>query len=139
MPDGIYLGFDFGYKRIGVAVGQAITLTARPLITIGAKQGIPNWSLIEKLISEWRPQALVVGIPTCIDDSELYTTTAAKDFACQLHQQFSLPVHLVDERLSTVEARAQLFAKGGYRKIKKTEVDNIAACIILEQWLHEVK
>jgi putative Holliday junction resolvase len=76
-----------------------------------------------------------VGLPTCIDDSELYTTAAARRFAKQLSKQFSLPVHLVDERLSTVEARGRLFAEGGYRKLKNSEIDSIAACVILEQWL----
>lgn len=135
MPEGVYLGFDFGYKRIGVAVGQRITLTARPLTTLDAKLGIPSWEEVQKIIMEWRPEALVVGLPTCIDDSEQYTTAAARSFASELKERFSLPVHLVDERLSTVEARSQLFAKGGYRKIKQSKVDSFAACIILQQWL----
>jgi len=135
MPKGVFLGFDFGFKRIGVAIGQAITLTARPLPTLAAEQGVPDWLLIAKLINEWKPEAFIVGLPTCIDDSEQYTAPAARSFARKLTKQFKLAVHLVDERLSTVEARAQLFAEGGYRKIKTTEVDSIAACIILEQWL----
>ncbi|CDZ76897.1 Putative Holliday junction resolvase [Legionella massiliensis] len=135
MPEGIFLGFDFGYKRIGVAVGQQITCSARPLSTLEARQGVPDWSLVQKIINEWRPQALVVGLPTCIDDTEQYTTDAARNFARQLGKRYALPVHLVDERLSTVEARAQLFAEGGYRKIKQSQVDSFAACVILEQWL----
>lgn len=134
MPEA-YLGFDFGYKRIGVAVGQRLTCSASPLSTLAAKQGIPDWELIKKMIAQWSPLALVVGLPTCIDDSELYTTEAARRFAKQLGKRFSLPVHLVDERLSTVEARERLFAQGGYRKLKSSAVDSIAACIILEQWL----
>lgn len=132
----VYLGFDFGYKRIGTAVGQRITQQARPLTTIAAIAGIPHWPHIKKLIDEWRPKALIVGLPTCVDDSSLYTTEAARLFAQQLEQQFKLPVHLVDERLTTVEARAQLFEQGGYQKLKKTPIDNIAACLILEQWLN---
>lgn len=139
MPEGVYLGFDFGYKRIGVAVGQQITCSARPLSTLDAKFGVPSWDAVQKIISEWRPQALIVGLPTCIDDSEQYTTSAARGFARQLRKRFLLPVHLVDERLSTVEARAQLFAEGGYRKIKQSQVDSFAACIILEQWLQHSK
>ncbi len=135
MLEGIYLGFDFGYKRIGVAVGQRLTGSASPLATLDAKLGVPNWDNIQKLLAQWQPLALVVGLPTCIDDRELYTTAASRGFARQLRKRFSLPVHLVDERLSTVEARAHLFAEGGYRKIKNTEVDSIAACVILEQWL----
>lgn len=135
MPNGVYLGFDFGYKRIGVAVGQLLTCTASPLATINAQAGVPDWQIVEKVITQWIPQALIVGIPTCIDERELYTTAAARRFAKELRKRFFLPVHLVDERFSTVEARDQLFNQGGYRKIKQTEVDSIAACIILEQWL----
>ena len=135
MLDGVFLGFDFGYKRIGVAVGQTLTASASPLSTLQARLGVPDWKLVQKLIDEWRPRALVVGIPTCIDGKEQYTTLAARGFAKQLQKRFHLPVHACDERLTTVEARAYLFAEGGYRKIKQTQVDSIAACIILEQWM----
>ncbi len=135
MPDPVYLGFDFGYKRIGVAVGQKLTSTATPLPTLKANEGIPRWDLIAALIKQWRPDALIVGYPTKADGSNLYVTKPARRFARALKTQFELPVFLVDERLSTVEARAQLFAEGGYRKLKKSEVDSMAACVILEQWL----
>lgn len=135
MPEERYIGFDFGFKRIGTAVGQRLTCTASPLVTIPAVHGTPDWNMIKKLIVAWRPDAFVVGLPTCIDDKELYTTAAAKRFAKALKNQFSLPVYLVDERLTTVEARDHVFSKGGYRQLKKTAVDNIAACIILEQFL----
>lgn len=137
MADGVYLGFDFGMKRIGCAVGQAITQTARPLKTIAAKQGIPDWTELEKLIKQWQPHGLIVGLPRHIDDSEQFTTKAATKFANRLHGRFGLPTHLVDERLTTVEARQRLFDQGGFRKIKQSEVDSHAAQIILEQWLRE--
>lgn len=137
MPDCLYLGFDFGFKRIGMAVGQSLTCSASPLPTLLAKQGIPDWLLVKNRIKQWQPQGLIVGFPTCIDGSELYTTSAARRFAKQLTKQCKLPVYLVDERLSTVEAREHLFRQGGYRSIKKAEVDSIAACIILEQWLQQ--
>ena len=135
MPNEVYLGFDFGYKRIGVAVGQRLTCSASPLATINAQMGVPDWDVVAKVIAQWVPKALIVGLPTCIDGTEQYTTAAARRFAKALRKHFALPVHLVDERLSTVEARGHLFAQGGYKKIKKTEVDGIAACVILEQWL----
>jgi len=135
MPEPIYLGFDFGYKRIGVAVGQRLTGNATPLSTLSAVNGVPSWEAIQALIEQWKPHALIVGLPTCIDGRPLYTTGAARGFARQLRKRFSYPVHLVDERLSTVEVRAQLFAAGGYRKIKNSEIDSLAACVILEQWL----
>ncbi|GGI90017.1 Holliday junction resolvase RuvX [Legionella impletisoli] len=135
MPEGVFLGFDFGYKRIGVAVGQRLTGSASPLPTLPAKQGVPDWLNIESLINQWRPSALIVGLPKTIDNAELYTTAASRRFANQLNKRFSLPVYLEDERLSTKEARAFLFEKGGYRKLSQAEIDSIAACIILEQWL----
>ena len=135
MPEGVYLGFDFGYKRIGVAVGQRLTASASPLSTIQAREGVPNWLELEKTIKHWRPAALIVGLPKKVDGTEFYTTAAARGFARQLRKRFSLPIHFVDERLTTKEARSHLYQEGGYQKIKKTEVDSIAACIILEQWL----
>ena len=135
MLDGVYLGFDFGYKRIGVAVGQRLTGGASPLLTLDAKSGIPDWDKVQKIVKQWGPLALIVGLPTCIDDSELYTTEAARRFAKQLAKRCALPVHLVDERLTTVEARRLLFEQGGYKKLKKNQIDGIAACVILQQWL----
>lgn len=135
MHNQVYLGFDFGFKRIGVAIGQRLTCSANPLPPLAAKQGVPHWEIIHKLIQQWHPHALIVGLPTCIDDTELYTTSAARRFAKQLKKHYGLPVHLVDERLSTVAARDELFSSGGYRKLKSTSVDSIAACVILEQWL----
>lgn len=135
MLEGVYLGFDFGYKRIGAAVGQRLTGSASPLATLTAKQGIPDWDVVEKMILQWQPVGLVVGIPTRMDDTAFYTTGASKRFASQLRKRYSLPVYWVDERLSTVEARSYLFEQGGYRQLKRSEIDSIAACIILEQWL----
>lgn len=138
MLEGVYLAFDFGYKRIGVAVGQGLTKTASPLETLQASKGVPNWEEVSKLVKHWRPKGLVVGLPTCIDGKEQYTTKASKVFAQQLVERFSLPVAMVDERLTTVEARARLFTQGGYRKIKQSQVDSVAAAIILEQWLQQL-
>ncbi|MDF1757688.1 MAG: Holliday junction resolvase RuvX [Legionellaceae bacterium] len=135
MPEEVYIGFDFGYKRIGMAVGQKLTRRASPLATLNAKVGVPCWDKLALVIKQWQPEALIVGLPTCIDGTEQYTTEASRKFAKQLRKRFSLPVHLVDERLTTIEAREQLFSAGGYRKIKKSEVDSVAACVILEQWL----
>ena len=135
MPDNMYLGFDFGFKRIGVAVGQRLTSSASPLPTLSAKQGEPDWEQLSELIKQWKPEALVVGLPTRIDESEFYTTSAARGFAKKLRKRFSLPVHLEDERLTTAEAKARIFEEGGYKKLKTSQVDSMAACIILEQWL----
>lgn len=138
MPDGLYLGFDFGYKRIGVAIGQSLTKSASPVTTLAAKSGVPTWSEIAALLKKWRPLGLVVGLPTKIDGQEQYTTQAARNFAQQLTERFALPVHLVDERLTTVAAREELYTQGGYRKLQQSQVDSFAACIILEQWLQDL-
>ena len=137
MLEPVYLGFDFGLKRIGVAVGQRLTGAATPLSTLQALQGVPDWSRVDALLKAWRPKALVVGLPTCLDGKPLYITEPSRQFAGQLSIRYACPVHLVDERLSTVEARSELFARGGYRKLKSSEVDSLAACVILEQWLGE--
>jgi len=136
MPEPVYLGFDYGTKRIGVAVGQRLTGRARPLATLQAVLGVPDWQQVERLLSEWRPEALVVGVPRAVDGKNLYTTPLALTFVEQLREQSQCEIYTVDERYSTVEARAELFALGGYRKIKSSEIDSLAACIILEQWLN---
>jgi putative pre-16S rRNA nuclease len=135
MSKGLFLGFDFGMKRIGTAVGQAITQKARPLKVVNAKKGEPQWPIIDKLIEEWQPQALIVGIPRKMDDTPLFTTEKAQSFAKALAERYQLPIHEVDERLTTKEARENLFNEGGYQALQESSVDCYAAKIILEQWL----
>jgi len=130
------LGFDFGMKRIGVAVGQSITLKASVLKTLQAKDGVPNWDELTGLIKEWQPNELVIGLPLNIDGSMQLITFAAKKYAKKLRTRYDLVVHEEDERLSTIEARAMLFEEGGYKSLKKTEIDSLAAVVITEQWLN---
>lgn len=131
------LAFDYGTKRIGVAIGQTITLTARPLATLQADEGEPDWNDIASLIKQWQPDALIVGIPLSLDNSEQKITFLAKDFGEKLRQHFELPIYMVDERYSTIEARQMLFDQGGYKKLKKSEVDSWAAKLILEGWFSQ--
>lgn len=132
------LGFDFGLRRIGVAVGQTVTGTATALFTLQAKNGIPNWEEVHALIKVWRPNGLVVGIPLNLDGTEQPITKSAKKFA-QALEQFGLPIYQVDERLTTKEARQRLFDSGGYRALEKAEVDSFAARLILESWLSSLQ
>ena len=128
------LAFDFGTKSIGCAVGQSITGTAQALPAFKAQDGIPNWEQIEKCLTEWKPTLLVVGLPLNMDGTEQDLTRRAKKFANRLHGRFGLPVELQDERLTTTEARAEIFSRGGYKALNKSKVDGIAACLILESW-----
>ena len=128
------LAFDFGLARIGVAVGQPITATATPLATLKAKDGMPDWQIIEKLLKEWQPKLLIVGEPFNMDSSDQEITKRARKFANRLHGRFGLPFEMFDERLTSAAAREEIFEYGGYKKLKKTEIDSIAAALILESW-----
>lgn len=128
------LAFDFGTASIGCAVGQSITGTAQGLPAFKAQDGIPNWEQIEKVIKEWQPDLLVVGLPLNMAGTEQPLTQRAKKFANRLNGRFNLPVELQDERLTTVEARSEIFARGGFKALKKGKVDSISACLILESW-----
>ncbi len=129
------LGFDFGTKSIGLAVGQEITGSARPLGSCKANDGIPNWDDIGKLIKEWQPDLLVIGLPLNMDGTEQPLTQRARKFANRLHGRFNLPIALQDERLTTTDAKARLFEAGGYRALEKGKVDALSAQLILESWL----
>ncbi|AGI32204.1 TPA: Holliday junction resolvase RuvX [Mannheimia haemolytica] len=128
------IAFDFGTNSIGCAVGQSITGTAQGLTTFKAQDGIPNWEEIGKLLQDWKPDMLVVGLPLNMDGTEQPLTQRARKFANRLNGRFNLPVELQDERLTTVEAKAEIFSRGGYKALKKDKVDSISACLILESW-----
>jgi len=129
------LAFDYGTKSIGVAIGQELTGTATPLAALKAKDGIPSWDAIEKILKEWQPDLIVVGLPLDLEGGELKTITPrAKKFANRLHGRFGCVVEMHDERLSTVEAKADLFDRGGYRSLSKGNIDSQSAVVILESW-----
>lgn len=132
-----YLGFDFGTKKIGVAVGQTTTATASPLQTIPSPREIPNWDAIGKLIQEWRPVGLVVGISRQQDGSDNPVTPRMLKFCRQLEGRYQLPVHQQDEMLSTYEAKQLLFDDIGVNATKLWAVqDQLAAQLILQTWLN---
>jgi putative holliday junction resolvase len=133
MPnDKIVLGLDFGMKKIGVAIGNTITGSAKPLQPIKAVDGIPNWDLLQELVSEWGADAFVVGFPLNMDGSEQPISLAAKKFARRLKAKFNLPVYLVDERLSTKEAQSLM---RNNQNLANHSIDSLAAKIIIESWL----
>ena len=131
------LSFDFGTKSIGVAIGQELTGTATLLAAIKANDGIPDWSKIEKLIQDWQPQLILVGLPLNMDGTEQPFTARARKFAKRLEERFALPVTLQDERLTTTDARSRIFADGGYRKLTKDRIDSLSAQIIFESWYEQ--
>lgn len=133
----VALGFDFGRARIGVAVGEAITGAARPLRILPARQQRPDWDAIARLIAEWRPDWLVVGVPRHADDTASAMTEAALRFSRQLHGRFHLPVATLDERLSSWEAEQRYFAiPGADRRRPHDTLDAQAAAVILESWFN---
>lgn len=132
------LGFDFGTRRIGVAFGQRLTGTATALPVVSCGNRGPDWAQITRALDEWRPEAVVVGLPLMLDGSEQGTTALARRFAHDLSQRCGLPVHLHDERLSSIEAGrrfADLRAAGQRRRRDVDRLDSIAAQVIVENFL----
>lgn len=130
------IGFDFGMKRIGLAVGQTVTKSARPLKMIKANQGIPDWQALDKIIKIWMPDAFIVGVPLNMDGTEQSLTAHVYEFMNQLSVRYTIPVYGMDERLSTVEARDRLFQTGGFKALQNGQVDSVAAQLILQNWLN---
>lgn len=136
--DGVALGFDYGGKRIGVAVGQSITGTATPVAVVGNGPQGPHWVEIDKLVKAWMPRALVVGLPITEAGDDQPMTRACRDFAAALGARFNLPVALQDERLTSRESEAafkHMRQQGLARKKDAAMLDAAAARRILERWL----
>ncbi|WP_152205604.1 Holliday junction resolvase RuvX [Marinobacter changyiensis] len=132
------MAFDFGTRRIGVAFGQELLGSARPLTMLPARDGIPDWLVIEKLLAEWQPDQVVVGLPLNMDDTENDMCDRARKFGKRLHGRFHVPVAMVDERLTSFEAKGEVMAAGGERDFGKHGVDDLAAVLILETWFRQV-
>lgn len=144
---GTLLAFDYGRRRIGVAVGNTLTGRARALETVAATDAGPDWARIGALLREWQPSRLVVGVPYNAEAAGAESTesaesddiaAAAQRFARRLHGRFQLPVELVDERLSSAAAYAGLVAerRAGQRgRIARHDIDSAAAAVILQDWL----
>lgn len=130
----ILLGFDYGSKRIGVAVGQVVTRTATALETLESRNQRPDWNGVSRLVKEWQPEALVVGLPLTLEGTEQDMTAAARRFGRQLQGRYGLTVHFADERLSTYVATRRL---AGPRYGQRAWVDREAARLILQTWLNQ--
>ena len=128
------MAFDFGTKRIGIAIGQELTGTARGLTTLKTVNNKPDWEAIRRLIAEWHPVILIVGLPLNMDGTEHDMTKAARRFGNQLQTRYNLPIEMFDERLTSLEAEETLKNRQRARQ-NKAEIDMIAAQIILQGWL----
>ncbi len=138
MPDAAIetvIGFDYGTSWIGIAVGQTLTAQARPLSAIKSFKRSPNWEAISLLLSEWKPQKLIVGLPTSDYSETKYMTDKASRFSRQLHGRFHIDTQLIDERLTTREAYTMAIASG--KRKNKSEIDSLSAVLITETWLRE--
>jgi len=141
-PAELILAFDFGQRRIGVAVGNTETRTATAIGVLPA-HGAPDWNAVARCIREWSPDRALVGLPYNMDGSETVLTAACRDFAAQLSKRYALPVDLVDERLTSAAAAAELreARRSGARKrrVRRADVDANAARLILETWLRDAR
>jgi putative Holliday junction resolvase len=138
MPDAAIetvIGFDYGTSWIGIAVGQTLTAQARPLSAIKSFKRSPNWEAISLLLSEWKPQKLIVGLPTSDYSETKFMTDKASRFSRQLHGRFHIDTQLIDERLTTREAYTIAIASG--KRKNKSEIDSLSAVLITETWLRE--
>lgn len=137
-PAPIYLGFDYGARRIGVAIGEALTGLARPLPAVANGTQV-DWAAIDRLLADWQPAACIVGLPLDLDGNEQAMSEQARTFAQTLHERSRRPVHLCDERLSSRAALDELRgarADGRLeRRVRRGDRDGVAARLILEQWL----
>ena len=136
--DGTVLGFDVGARRIGVAVGSAFGHGARALAVVDVHGHGPDWNEIDRLRREWRPDGFVVGDPMTLDGGDQPIRKFARAFADELRSRYALPVVMVDERASSIEA-AQRFAadraEGRRRRRDAAALDAVAAAVIVERWL----
>lgn len=137
MKDRFFLSFDYGEKTIGVAIGNSCTGQARPLTTLAVHRQQPNWVAVTRLIETWQPAALIVGLPLNMDDSANPMTKLANKFGKRLAGRYNLPIHMVDERLTSREARLELSDAGISVTRHKEKVDEIAARSILQTFLNE--
>jgi putative Holliday junction resolvase len=134
---GTVLAFDFGERRIGVAVGEIQLGMAHPLATIEAQSNDDRFARIEKLITEWRPVLLIVGLPLAMDGGEHATTALARRFAQRLEGRYGIETRLVDERLTSVEAERQIREMGKDARSSRAKVDQLAARLILESYFNQ--
>jgi putative Holliday junction resolvase len=134
------IAFDYGLRQIGVAHGQTLTCSAEGISILKASDGVPNWDQTEALLLEWKPNLLLVGLPLNMDGSESELSRLARKFARRLQGRFNIDVLMVDERLTSQDAKSTLREAGSERqsgRIDLTKIDHFAAALILQSWLDQ--
>jgi len=129
------LAFDFGLVQIGVAVGNTLLRSTQPLAILRAREGVPDWHTVDLLVREWQPDLLVVGDPLNMDGSDSALCERARKFARRLHGRLGLPVAMVDERLTSFEAKQISREQGHKGNYKRRPIDSQAAELVLQSWL----
>ena len=138
MPDlsapQMIMAFDFGTQKMGMAIGQSLIESANPLALFPMKDGIPNWDELLKIVKQYQPTLFLVGLPLNMDDTESELSTRARKFARRLRHQTNIETLMVDERLTTREARNELDSYQAQGRGKKLSADSIAAALFIESW-----
>ena len=140
LDDNRYLGFDYGEKRIGVACGNSVTRSASSVGVVKNDSGTPDWQQLDQLVNEWQPAALIVGEPLDRDGEVVEITRQARGFAKRLGKRFHLPIHMIDERFSSIAAagvireQRQQAARG---RTRSGDLDRVSAALLTEQWLND--
>lgn len=139
MSANIAIGFDYGKRRVGIAIGNAIACTAQALVTLEHHSGQPDWTALDRVVAEWRPDIFIVGLPLDTDGTTQKMTRRATNFANELRGRYKCRLQTIDERYSTIEARERLAvarASGSRgKRLAKGDSDAMAAQVILESWL----
>lgn len=141
MPDSIshqmIMAFDFGTQKMGIAIGQAAIESSTPLTLFPMKDGIPDWNQLLKIVQEWKPTLFLVGLPLNMDDSESELSARARKFARRLRHQTNITTWMVDERLTTREARDELESYQEQGRAKKIAADSLAASLLIQSWYRD--
>lgn len=134
------MAFDYGLRQIGVAHGQTLTASAEGIGILKASDGVPNWDDVQAMLNEWKPNVVLVGLPLNMDGSESELSRLARKFARRLQGRFNVDALMVDERLTSQEAKSSLKDSSSNRegnKIDLTKIDHLAAALILQSWLDQ--
>lgn len=133
-PPHMIMAFDFGTQKMGIAIGQSLIESANPLVLFPMKDGIPNWDELLKIVRQYQPTLFLVGLPLNMDDSESDLSARSRKFARRLRHQTNIETLMVDERLTTREARDELDQYHAQGRAKKLAADSIAAALLISSW-----